>query len=96
MLRPCLICSTLSRESRCESHRLERPSATERGYGSSWRRLSASVIAEYGSCVDCGHAGSPDNPLTADHIVAKANGGTDDRWNLTCRCRRHNSSKGAR
>jgi 5-methylcytosine-specific restriction endonuclease McrA len=40
---------------------------------------------------DCGHTGSTDNPLTWDHIVPRALGGTDNRANLTCRCRRHRS-----
>jgi 5-methylcytosine-specific restriction endonuclease McrA len=37
--------------------------------------------------------GQTDNPPTADHIVAKANGGTDDPSNLRVLCLRCNSAK---
>lgn len=91
--RPCLTCNELIPA----GQRCPKCGTTEaRGYGSSWRRLSQQVIAEEGRCRDCGTTGTAKNPLTCDHIVAKANGGTDDRSNLCCRCRRHNSSKGVR
>ncbi len=73
-----------------------RGTAAQRGYDAQWRALSARVIAYYKQCLDCGHTGSRDNPLTADHIIPKAKGGTDDWPNLCCRCRVHNSAKGAR
>lgn len=91
--KPCLSCGDLTTNaSKCDAC----GSTTARGYGASWQRLSAQVIAEEGCCRDCGHRGSRGNPLTCDHIVPKASGGTDDRSNLCCRCRRHNSAKGAR
>ncbi len=68
---------------------------TQRGYGATWQTISKQVITEEGCCTDCGHTGSTDNPLTCDHIIPKAHGGTDDRHNLTCRFRKHNSAKGA-
>jgi len=34
--------------------------------------------------------------LSVDHIVAKANGGTDDPTNLQTLCVTHNSAKGKR
>lgn len=99
--RPCIDCGNLIPSgSRCAScqpaQTQQRGTTTARGYGSQWRRISDQVVAEEGMCIDCGHVGTPDNPLTADHVVAKANGGTDDRDNLVCRCRRHNSAKGSR
>jgi 5-methylcytosine-specific restriction protein A len=99
--RPCLNCGALipsgSRCQQCQAAwEAKRGTSTQRGYDSAWRRLSARVIAEEGRCRDCGTTGTPDNPLTADHIIAKVRGGTNERSNLTCRCRRHNSSKGGR
>lgn len=99
--RPCVDCGQLigsgSRCTRCQrSADARRGSTTERGYGAEWQKLSAQVIVEEGQCRDCGTTGTATNPLTCDHIVSKALGGTDARSNLTCRCRRHNSSKGAR
>jgi 5-methylcytosine-specific restriction endonuclease McrA len=73
-----------------------RGTSTQRGYGADWQRISAEVIAEEGQCRDCGTTGTPENPLTCDHVVPKSLGGTDDRSNLACRCRRHNSAKGGR
>lgn len=43
-------------------------------------------------CVDCGC----DVDLTADHVVARANGGVTTPENLVTRCRPCNSRKGAR
>lgn len=43
-------------------------------------------------CRVCG----TDRTLTVDHVIAVANGGTDDDDNLQLLCRSHNSSKGAR
>ncbi len=73
-----------------------RGTAAQRGYDYEWQRKSAIVIKTIGHCVDCGHTGTPDNPLTCDHILPKHKGGTDAWSNLTCRCRQHNSSKGTR
>jgi hypothetical protein len=44
-------------------------------------------------CTYCGTEGDPSNPLTADHLVPKALGGTDDRENLVTACPRCNSAK---
>lgn len=61
-----------------------------------WKRASARQIARQPWCTDCRHTGSPDNPLTCDHVVPVAAGGAIwDRMNHTTRCRRCNSSKGA-
>lgn len=43
----------------------------------------------------CFHQGSPDNPLTADHIIPRSQGGTNDPSNLRVLCRYHNSKRGA-
>ena len=101
--KPCLHhdCPNVSRTGWCPTHANENPAvrrhAKYRGPTSNgWRKISRQVIAEEGACRVCGHTGSPDNPLTCDHIVPLARGGTNDRSNLQCLCRRHNSSKGGR
>lgn len=105
MKRPCLDCGTLSPQNRCPIHRTQRNRAIEakrgdavqRGYASpEWRRARKAVIQLVPYCVDCGTEGTGTNPLTADHIRPKAKGGSDDLENLTTRCRRCNSAKGAR
>lgn len=73
-----------------------RLSTTERGYGTAWQKLRRQVLVPGSVCVVCGTSGSPSNPLTVDHIVAKANGGKDELANLQVLCRAHNSSKGAK
>lgn len=66
-------------------------------YDYAWRKIAAWVVATEGRCRTCGHTGSKDNPLTADHIIALAAGGARlDPSNLQCLCRRHNSSKNAK
>ena len=99
--RPCLGCGALvpsgSRCPRCQSAwEARRGTTTQRGYGTAWQKMSARVVAEERACRVCGTTGTPDNPLTADHIVPKTAGGGDGRTNAQCLCRRHNSSKGGR
>ena len=47
-----------------------------------------------GKCQYCGKRPSKDNPLTLDHIVPKAAGGTDRPDNIVAACRRCNYAKG--
>jgi 5-methylcytosine-specific restriction endonuclease McrA len=62
-----------------------------------WQRARAAQIKREPWCAACGHEGSTDNPLTADHIVPVAEGGVRlDGTNLRTLCRRCNSSRGAR
>jgi 5-methylcytosine-specific restriction enzyme A len=103
-LRPCLDCGTPTRGTRCppcsavraRARDVIRGNRHQRGYDSTWTRTAARTIASARQCVDCGTAGSRDNPLSADHVIPKAQGGTDDPSNLAVRCRRCNSAKGAR
>ena len=69
--------------------------STAERFGSGWSSVALRVVAEERHCRACGHPGSPDNPLTADHIVPRARGGGNDRANLQCLCRRCNSAKAA-
>lgn len=73
-------------------------STTDR-YGSDWQRLREQVIAREPWCHNpqCMHeVGTPPNPLTVDHVVPLARGGTNDLANLQVLCKRCNSAKGAR
>jgi 5-methylcytosine-specific restriction endonuclease McrA len=66
---------------------------TDRGYGANWQKIARDVINKQPWCTYCGTEGDPSNPLTADHFVPKALGGTDERDNLVTACRRCNSAK---
>lgn len=76
---------------RCEDH--QRPawhtstaSATERGYGSAWRRISKAKLAVNPLCERCLSEGRTTAAKSVDHIRPKARGGTD-RWeNLMSLC----------
>jgi 5-methylcytosine-specific restriction protein A len=62
-------------------------SNTERGYGSRWRKLRASVMMrDKGLCQLClaSHRVTPANEC--DHIIPKHKGGTDDPANLQMLC----------
>jgi 5-methylcytosine-specific restriction endonuclease McrA len=54
------------------------------------------VLRAQPACAVCGTPGDANNPLSVDHIVPKAAGGSDDPRNLGPLCRRHNSAKGTR
>ena len=94
---PCLDCGALSRGSRCprcqSAREAARGSTTERGYGARWQRTSASVIARDGGVCQLRLAGCTVRATTTDHVIAKANGGTDDDANLITTCRPCNSKK---
>jgi 5-methylcytosine-specific restriction protein A len=104
--RPCMHCRRYLpddqfKDGRCPDCRREyqrqrdarRGSSTARGYGTGWQRLAAQIIVAHPYCAQCGHTGSQANPLTVDHIVPKAKGGTDDADNLRVLCRLHNSGR---
>lgn len=86
----CPACARVRQQTRDQA----RGTTTERGYGWAWQQLSALVVQYYRQCRDCGDLGTLGNPLTADHIIPKSQGGTDEWSNLTCRCRECNSRKG--
>jgi 5-methylcytosine-specific restriction endonuclease McrA len=58
--------------------------------------MAKAQVARHPACATCGHPGSPDNPLTADHVLPRIAGGRSAPANLQTLCRRHNSAKGAR
>jgi 5-methylcytosine-specific restriction protein A len=105
--RPCLDCGTLTRNpSRCDDHqaawqaRQDRTRGTshQRGYTRQWRRIATAAVAEWKAvngdwCPGWQVAPHPAADLTADHVVAKANGGTDEASNVQVLCRPCNSRK---
>lgn len=102
--RPCLHFGcprlVLGRHARCREHQTvqhrqdarERGTAQARGYTAAWSRISKRVLAEEPLCRACGAAYSE---LT-DHIIPKAQGGTDERRNLQGLCRSCHAVKTAR
>lgn len=100
MTRPCLDCGEPTSSSRCDPCSIERArrynrrrgSATARGYGYDWQRLSAKARRLQPYCIDCGST----EDLTADHVVPKGLGGPSTMSNVVVRCRSCNARKGAR
>lgn len=97
--RTCIDCGALTSTTRCHACTRaadrRRGTADQRGYGTVWQALRARLLSGSARCAVCGHPGTPANPLTLDHIVAKARGGSDHPSNLQPLCRHHNSSKGS-
>jgi 5-methylcytosine-specific restriction protein A len=95
----CLDCGRVIRKpaSRCVDCRRAkdklRGTSKERGYGAEWRKMRDLVLAQEKCCARCGCEGSPGNPLSVDHIIPKARGGTNDRDNLQTLCHKCNSGK---
>lgn len=97
---PCLDCGAPSsgrtRCTRCHTRRQQsrdrrRGSVTQR-FGSGWTRISRRIIErDHGLCWICGQPGAD----TTDHIIPRANGGTNDEHNLAAAHKRCNSSRGA-
>jgi 5-methylcytosine-specific restriction protein A len=71
---------------RCREHRDQR--SRER-YASTWRKLSAYVLARDHWCVQCNYQ----RATQVDHIVARSKGGTDDLSNLRGLCATCHSRK---
>lgn len=67
---------------------LARGSASQRGYGARWRRLRAYILQRQPLCVDPfgDHAGRLVPAIHVDHIVPRADGGTDAEGNLQPLC----------
>ncbi|WP_442965063.1 HNH endonuclease [Pseudomonas sp. JS3066] len=62
-------------------------STTERGYGAAWRRIRERIMArDKGLCVACAEQGRVTPAKHVDHVIRKADGGTDDDANLQSLC----------
>lgn len=102
LARPCLDCQRATRNgSRCptceRAHEARRDrrrgTRTQRGYDNDWLRVSRQVLERDGYvCQLCGLPGA----TTADHVVPKARGGSDDPSNLVAAHNPCNARKGAR
>lgn len=96
--KPCLYpgCGVLVRDgtSRCEKHKAKgwerpviAPTTTQRGYGWDWQQLRKQILKrDEGLCQPCEKRGRFTLARDVDHIVSKANGGTDDPSNLQAIC----------
>ncbi len=61
--------------------------AETRGYGTDWKKLRAIVLARDGYA--CQARGCGEVATHVDHIVAKAEGATDELENLQSLCAQH-------
>jgi len=86
--------TTTDRSGYCDKHRHEGwqqhqrgQSRQQRGYGSKWDVLRATVLTrDKHLCQNCKRNNLISPAKTVDHIIAKANGGTDDMSNLESLC----------
>jgi len=97
-LRQCSDCGRLSETWRCaeckrkrsRARDIRRGTAHDRGYTRAWRTLAKRVLKrDQFICHWCGGLAT-----TADHVVAKADGGTDAMDNLVAACKPCNDSRG--
>lgn len=66
---------------------VKRGNRHERGYGNDWTRLRNQImLRDKGLCVPCQSAGRVSPATEVDHIVPKAQGGTDAPGNLQAIC----------
>lgn len=95
-MRPCVHpgCPVLTERTRCTQHERQRErqrgSPTARGLDAGYQRERRALLADDPPCWRCGAPAT-----TADHIVPRAHGGTNDRDNLRPACLRCNASTGA-
>lgn len=106
-LGPCLVqgCPQRAvRRGRCEKHAAlaeeryakehpeqdDRASAAARGYDAKWRRIRAQYLKAHPRCM---WPGCDELATDADHMLPKAQGGTDAWSNLQALCHRHHSIK---
>lgn len=99
MLKPCIHpgCPKVTSRTRCVEH--ERRYQQERNalpHRQAYKDKVYQAIPLGKFCVDCMTHGSPDNPLTKDHVVPLSRGGWNTPDNIVTRCRSCNSKKGNR
>lgn len=100
MQRVCSGCGVITDKRRCpdctRKHEATRARRSKGNYDSGWRTLTARAKKEHPWCANCLTGGTPDNPLTGDHITPRRHGGRNVRGNVQVLCLRCNSRKGAR
>jgi 5-methylcytosine-specific restriction protein A len=74
----------------------KRGSPAERGYGRAWQKLRKAMLAQEPLCRACREQGVVTAATDLDHIVPKAEGGTDDPANLQALCADCHKDKTAR
>jgi 5-methylcytosine-specific restriction endonuclease McrA len=90
MPRVCIRCSrpAVPGRSRCQLHGggdwVRVTPESKAHYDAAWRELRARVLREEPNCRVCGAKATD-----VDHIVALADGGSNDRGNLRALCRKH-------
>lgn len=102
--KPCLDCGTLTTKTRClgctraqsRARDARRGNRHARGLTSEYDRNRAILLANATVCAVCGLPGTRDDPLTAGHIIARANGGTNDLANLRAEHASYNYGQGRR
>ncbi|MFC3986805.1 HNH endonuclease [Streptosporangium jomthongense] len=102
-LRECLACRGLHRGTgpRCgpcttqqdRARDAARGTTTERGLGWSHQQAAKLVLTDATTCAICGLPPTEDNPLTAGHIIARVDGGTNELDNYQPECQRCNYGK---
>lgn len=86
---------------RCEVCRSEQTRArreregtnSARGYGATWQRLRAMILAEEPLCRECAKEGRTELATDVDHITPIKQGGPNTRANLQPLCKMHHSRK---
>ena len=74
-----------------------RGTATERGYGSAWRKLRDFILRrDCGLCQVCAARGRVTAANQVDHIIPKVKGGSDEPDNLQSICDPCHRDKSAR
>ena len=69
---------------------------TQRGYGHAWRKLRSRVLRrDMHLCQECRRNNKLVTGTEVDHIVRKADGGTDDMDNLQTLCKPWHAAKTA-
>lgn len=102
MKRPCVDCGKLvENKRRCpkdqRAYEQQRGSRRIKGhYDGAWRAIRDRAIREQPWCSGCRTPGTPDNPLTGDHIIPWVHGGRNEASNVAVLCRACNSAKGSR
>lgn len=106
--RPCIEpgCGVLVRDgtSRCTAHTgvtsfadRSRGSRHQRGYGTVWDKLRAEILErDHGICQPHLREGDVHVGTHVDHIIEKADGGSDAHANLHCTCATWHATKTGR
>lgn len=84
--RPPSLRTRVAKPTRKLSNWTKRESRQARGYGRAHDLMRAQVLREEPLCRICTEAGRITPTTIADHVVPKAEGGTDDRGNYQGLC----------